>query len=89
MRELLLLVISANIRILPDYIWDQVVAQVRRRLLETFSFERRDLGQDVVLSEVISAMQAVPGVAYVDVDVLGGHPRKDDGRWETPPADTR
>jgi hypothetical protein len=76
MRELLLLVISANIRILPDYLWDKVVAQVRRRLLETFSFEHRDFGQDVVLSEVISAIQAVPGVAYVDVDVLGDIPEK-------------
>ena len=76
MRELLLLVISARIRILPDYIWDKVVAQVRRKLLETFSFERRDVGQDVVLSEVISTVQAVPGVAYVDVDVLADIPEK-------------
>jgi len=76
MRELLLIVISANIRILSDYIWHKVVAQVRRKLLETFSFERRDFGQDVVLSEVISTVQAVPGVAYVDIDVLADIPEK-------------
>jgi hypothetical protein len=82
LRELLLLVISAKIRILPDYIWDNVVAQVRTKLLETFSFERRELGQDVVLSEVIGTIQAVPGVAYVDVDVLADIPEKttDDGK---------
>lgn len=75
-RELLLLVISANVRILPDYVWDTVATQVRTRLLDTFSFEQRDLGQDVLLSEVISAIQAVPGVAHVDVDLLTAVPEK-------------
>ncbi|MBC6961577.1 MAG: putative baseplate assembly protein [Nitrosomonas sp.] len=75
-RELMLIVISANIRILPDYQWEPVVTKVRAMLLDAFSFERRELGQDVLLSEVISVMQAVPGVAYVDVDVLRGIPEK-------------
>jgi len=75
-RELMLIVISANIRILPDYQWEPVVTKVRATLLDTFSFERRGLGQDVLLSEVISVMQAVPGVAYVDVDTLRGVPEK-------------
>ena len=75
-RELMLIVISANIRILPDYQWESVVTKVRAMLLDTFSFERRELGQDVLLSEVISVMQAVPGVAYVDVDTLRGIPEK-------------
>jgi len=75
-RELMLIVISANIRILPDYQWEPVVTKVRAMLLDTFSFERRELGQDVLLSEVISVMQAVPGVAYVDVDTLRGVPEK-------------
>jgi hypothetical protein len=43
---------------------------MRAALLDTFSFERRELGQDVLLSEVISAIQAVEGVAFVDVDIL-------------------
>jgi predicted phage baseplate assembly protein len=76
LRELLLLVISARIQLLPDYLWESVVSKVRGALLDTFSFMRRDLGQDVLLGEVISAMQAVEGVAYVDVDVLGGIPEK-------------
>jgi len=75
-RELMLIVISANIRILPDYQWESVVTKVRAMLLDTFSFERRELGQDVLLSEVISVMQTVPGVAYVDVDTLRGIPEK-------------
>jgi hypothetical protein len=75
-RELLMLVISANIGLLPDYLWEPVVTEVRHVLLETLSFERRDLAQDVLLSEVISAVHRVEGVAYVDVDVLGGVPEK-------------
>ncbi|MGY6275060.1 putative baseplate assembly protein [Methylomonas sp. MgM2] len=75
-RELLLIVIQANISILPDYLWEPVVTQVRNVTLDVFSFERRELGQDVLLSEVISVMQAVPGVAYVDVDLLRGIPEK-------------
>jgi hypothetical protein len=50
--------------------------QVRTALLDAFSFERRELGQDVLLSEVISVIQSVRGVAYVDVDVLRGIPEK-------------
>jgi hypothetical protein len=76
LRELMLLVISAGVRILPDYLWDNVVTQMRARLLATFSFERRELGQDVFLCEVISVMQAVPGVAYVDVDLFTAIPEK-------------
>lgn len=70
LRELRLLVISANVALFPDYVWDVVIAQVRTELLAAFSFERRALGQDVLLSEVIAAIQKVPGVSYVDVDFL-------------------
>ena len=72
LRELKMLVISAKIRILPDYLWDKVVESVRVKLLDTFSFDRRELGQDLLLSEVICAIQVVAGVAYVDVDLLAG-----------------
>ncbi len=75
-RELLFVVISANIRLSPDYLWEPVVTQVRSTLLTRFSFEARELGQDVFLGEVISTIQAVPGVEYVDVDLLRGVPEK-------------
>ncbi|MEO7911574.1 MAG: putative baseplate assembly protein [Roseiflexaceae bacterium] len=76
LRELLLIVISANVRLLPDYLWEVVATNIRTRLLDAFSFERRELAQDVVLSEVVSVIQAVEGVAYVDVDTLRGIPEK-------------
>lgn len=75
-RELMFIVISANIKIKADYRWESVVAELRSALLNAFGFEPRELGQDVVLSEVISIMQAVRGVAYVDVDTFGGIPEK-------------
>ena len=84
-RELRLLVAAAGVRLLPDYVWEKVAPKIRAKMLDTFSFEARELGQDVLLSEVISAMQAVAGVAYVDVDALGGvAERNDDGTVRTP-----
>lgn len=75
-RELSLLVISANVRVLPEYEWEMVAARLRSAMLDVFGFERRELGQDVVLSEVVSTMQAVEGVDYVDVDAVGAIPEK-------------
>jgi hypothetical protein len=75
-RELMFIVISARVRILPDYQWEPVVMQLRQTLLDAFGFERRELGQDVLLSKVTSVMQGVRGVAYVDVDLLRGIPEK-------------
>ncbi|HKP72083.1 MAG TPA: putative baseplate assembly protein [Pyrinomonadaceae bacterium] len=76
MRELLLLVVSAKVNVVADYLWEPVATEIRRTMLDTFSFDRRDLGQDVLLSEVISTIQSVEGVNYVDVDVLGVVPEK-------------
>jgi hypothetical protein len=85
LRELLMLVLVANVRIDSRYLWDDVVDQARARLLDTFSFERRDLGKGVWLSEVITAIQSVDGVTYVDVDALGAVSQtRDDGQLRAP-----
>ncbi len=76
MRELILLIISAGVRLLPDYLWESVEPGIRAALLDTFGFERRELSQDALLSEVIGTIQRVSGVAYVDVDTFGGIPEK-------------
>lgn len=75
-RELLLLVVSANVRILPDYLWEPVATNIRAALYDAFSFENRELGQDALLSEAIVAMQSVEGVQYVDVDIFDAIPEK-------------
>jgi len=69
-REIKLLVIRAKVRLLPDYAWEFVAPEIRTTVLDTFSFQRRELGQDVTRGEVISTIQHVPGVAYVDLDIL-------------------
>ncbi|MGM9474521.1 putative baseplate assembly protein [Pseudarthrobacter sp. YS3] len=69
-RQLLALVVSARVKVLPDHNWDSVEPMVRAALLETLGFDRRELGQDVLPSEVIACIQAVRGVDYVDLDVL-------------------
>ena len=66
-RRLKVLVIVAGVKLLTGYQWEDVEADVRAAVLATFSFDQRDLGQSAFLSEAISAMQAVEGVAYVDV----------------------
>lgn len=77
-REAVFLVLSARVRILPDHRWDLVEPRVRTALLDTFGFARRELAQDVLLSEVIGAVQAIEGVDYVDVDLLDGITETDD-----------
>jgi hypothetical protein len=70
MCELMLLLIGMNVRVAADYAWEFVEPKMRAALLASFGFDRRALGQYVFLSEVISVAQAVPGVEYVEVDVL-------------------
>jgi hypothetical protein len=69
-RALKALVISAKVAILRDYIWEKVEPKIRAALLASFSFDQRELAQTVFLSEAISAIQKVEGVAFADVDVL-------------------
>lgn len=70
-RRLKLIVVSANVRVHPDYLWEKVEPQVRASLLDKFSFASRELGQDVLLSEIISVVQSIEGVVYADVDMFG------------------
>jgi uncharacterized phage protein gp47/JayE len=74
-RDLVVLVISAKVRRDPDYAWEDLEPKIRAALLDAFSFERRDLGQPVFLSEVVSTIQRVRGVVAVDVDLLDGVPQ--------------
>jgi hypothetical protein len=75
-RELVMLVLSIRIELQPDYQWESVVTQVRAAMLDTLGFQRRRLAELAFLSPVIAAIQAVRGVAYADVDALGGVPER-------------
>ncbi len=89
-RELLVLLLSAGVRIAPEYAWADVEPALRAALLAAFGFARRAPGQDVFLSEVIAVMQRVTGVDFVDVDSFGGIPEKKaapDGRRALTPEE--
>jgi hypothetical protein len=62
--------LSAGIRVHTAYVPDVVVADIKRTLSQQFGFASRDVGQPVARSEVIAAMQTVPGVDWVDLDLL-------------------
>jgi predicted phage baseplate assembly protein len=70
-RELLALTLSAKVGLVPDYVWENVEPLIRAALLNAFGFESRDLAQNAYLSEVVACIQAVAGVAWVDVDAFG------------------
>jgi hypothetical protein len=69
-RSLKLLVIAAGIEVQPGYQFEVVAPSVQAALLNTFSFQKRALGQTAFLSEAVSAMQAVAGVNFVNVTVF-------------------
>jgi predicted phage baseplate assembly protein len=69
-RKAKLLLIAAGIQVLPNYQFDDVEPNVRAALLSIFAFDQRNLGQAAFLSEAISAMQSVAGVAFVNVTIF-------------------
>ncbi|SFN69717.1 putative baseplate assembly protein [Nitrosospira briensis] len=69
-RERLALVISANVRIHPDHLWEVLEPKIRTAMLEAFGFEKLELGEDLLLAEAVRVIQNVRGVIYVDVDVF-------------------
>ncbi|WP_292995485.1 putative baseplate assembly protein [Nitrosomonas sp.] len=73
-RELIVLAVSANIRLVSGYLWEPVKDNITAAVFDAFSFQRRKLGQPALLCELIALMQNIPGVDYVDVDSFNGIP---------------
>ena len=71
-RDLVTIVMAACVHVQDDYAWSDVEPAVRTTVLDTLGFTRTELGRPAYLSAVVAAMQAVPGVDYVDVDVFTG-----------------
>ncbi|MFG2226866.1 putative baseplate assembly protein [Streptomyces sp. NPDC048644] len=93
-RETVLLVAAAKVKVAPDFSWQLVEPRIRQALLAGLGYEGRKLGQPAYLSELLAAAQAVPGVDYVDADVFTGVPASVTpaglaglaGRFAEPPA---
>jgi hypothetical protein len=67
-----LFTVNAKIKIDPAYLFDSVRQNVVTSLQKGFSFEERDFGQDVTPSEIITVIQDVEGVLFVDLELLNG-----------------
>ena len=61
---------AAGLKIDPDYEAEKVLAAANDALRAAFSFEEREFGQSVVLSEVIALLQTIAGVVAVDLNSL-------------------
>ena len=61
---------AGNVKIDGDFESEKVLAAAEQALRDSFAFAARSFGQPVHLSEVVAAIQAVPGVIAVDVDKL-------------------
>lgn len=68
--ELLPFNLEAKISVDERYITEDVFAEVQAALEEAFAFEQRTFGQPVTAAEVITVIQKVEGVLYVDLDAL-------------------
>jgi predicted phage baseplate assembly protein len=62
--------VAASLAIDPDRVPEQVIEAATRALRDAFSFEARQFGQPVHLSQIVAVMQAVPGVVFVDVNAF-------------------
>ena len=62
--------LSAKVLIDARYRWEDVEAAARSALRTTYSFEGRSFAQPVSVSDVITTIQRVPGVVFVDLDSL-------------------
>lgn len=67
--------------IIPDrrYLPEDVISRATKALLAAFTFETRSFGQPVTAAEVVTIIQAVPGVIAVDLDRLTRDPVAGDG----------
>ena len=73
-RELVLLLVAAKVKVAEDHAWEFVEPRLRQALLARLGYEGRELGRPARLSDVLATAHSVPGVDYVDVDVFTGVP---------------
>ncbi|MEU9154399.1 putative baseplate assembly protein [Streptomyces sp. NPDC048417] len=73
-RELVLLLVSARVKVAPDHAWEYVEPRLRQALTARLGYEGRELARPARLSDLLATAHTVPGVDYVDVDVFTGVP---------------
>ena len=78
--------VVANVAIAKNMDAELIREKIRKALLERFSFNSREFGQGVSISEVMVAIQGVEGVVSVDIDRL--YKSKAGTKPETAPLET-
>ncbi|MER5374278.1 putative baseplate assembly protein [Streptomyces sp. NPDC002553] len=71
-RERVLLVLAAGVRVQPGRTWESVAPAVRGALYDALGFAGAELAVPAHLSTAYRAAQSVPGVDHVDVDLFTG-----------------
>lgn len=64
--------ISVAVKINPDYQGEKVLAAVRHKLRNQFSFDARDFGQPIHRSEIDALIHRIPGVVAIDINEFYG-----------------
>ena len=62
--------VAGTVKVSPPYDQAVVMAAAGAALQSAFSFQARDFGQDVAVSQVIEAIHSVPGVTAVELSSL-------------------
>ncbi|WP_394840098.1 putative baseplate assembly protein [Pendulispora rubella] len=65
------IVIDASVSVDEDHPWDTVRPRIEAALRDTFSFDRRELGQPLHRSEVLACIHAIEGVTCVNLNAFG------------------
>ncbi len=65
--SLYLIVLAARVRCDPALDWTDISAALQAALFGAFDYSQRQLGRDVVLSEIIAVAHSVPGVESFSV----------------------
>jgi len=63
-------ILSAKIKIKPEYEIKDTLSAVESMLKSEFSFDKREFGQPVLYSEIVSVIHEISGVEAVDIDEL-------------------
>jgi uncharacterized phage protein gp47/JayE len=66
-RRVRLIVLAATVGLAPGYVWDDVAPKARAAVQALFAFDARELGQAAFQSEAVAVIQAVCGVAWVNI----------------------
>ncbi len=62
--------LSAKIKIDPEYEANLVITEIESELRSEFAFDKREFGQPVILSEIVSVIHNISGVTAIDMDEL-------------------